>query len=193
MANTVFKVEHGLDVKNNANIAGNLSVGGNFNVSGSIVSSGSSAGDFIPLDSTYSLGNTTNRWNLQANTVSVQQSTTVNGFAVSGNSIFSANVAPNANNVAFGNTSRRWDAYSNNLNSLTINVSGNSTLGSVTATNTTVNGTFIVNTGLNKTLTVTGNTTYQNLVIEANVSTVGGNVNFDSGVLFVDAANNRVG
>lgn len=193
MANTVFKIEHGLDVKNNANVAGNLSVGGNLNVAGNLVSSGTAAGDFIPVDSTYSLGNTSNRWNLQANTISVQGSTTANGLAVVGNTIFSANVAPNANNVAFGNTSRRWDAYSNNLNSLTINVSGNSTLGNVTSTNTTVNGTLVVNPGAGNTVIVTGNTTYKNLVVSADVSTLTGNVNFDSGVLFVDATNNRVG
>jgi len=193
MANTVFKVEHGLEVINNANIAGNLSVGGNLNVAGNLVSSGTAAGDFIPINSTYSLGNTSNRWNLQANTLSVQGSTTANALSVGGNTIFSSNVAPNANNVAFGNTSRRWDAYSNNLNSLTINVSGNSTLGNVTSTNTTINGTLVVNPGAGNTVIVTGNTTYKNLVVSADVSTLTGNVNFDSGVLFVDATNNRVG
>jgi len=183
MANTVFKIEHGLDVKNNANIAGNLSVAGNLNVSGNLVSSGTAAGDFIPIDSTYSLGNTTNRWNLLSNTVSVQGSTTVNGFSVSGNSIFSANIAPNANNIALGNTSRRWDAYSNNLNALSINVLGSAT----------VNGTFTVNTGLNDSIVVSGNSTHSNITVSVNVANFGGNSNFDGGVLFVDATNNRVG
>ena len=96
-----------------------------------------------------------------------------------------------ANTVAVTTALRGGNVTTSSVLTITSNVSvGNSTV------NTVIN-TAYVNTGLM--LSVTGNTSLTNGLFTAvtgtsNLFTFGtGNVNFDSGVLFVDAINNRVG
>jgi hypothetical protein len=88
-------------------------------------------------------------------------------------------------------------------NSLTVN--GNTTFG-LRGGNTTVANTLYItsnvsigNTTVNTTISTTALSTNLQLVVSGNtqlngtLQTIAGNVNFDSGTLFVDATNNRVG
>jgi hypothetical protein len=60
-----------LTVTGSANVSGTLKVFGDLAVTGNITSSGVGAGDFIPSTNAYSLGNTTNRWNMSGNNVNL--------------------------------------------------------------------------------------------------------------------------
>jgi hypothetical protein len=194
MANTVFKAENGLEVIGNANVTGTLTVGSEFNITGNVTFSGTSNGDFKPINNTYSLGDGDQRWALSATTIDVSGSATLsNTLSVNGQSTFSANAIPNANNVQLGDATKRWDFYANNANVLTFGVNVG-TAANLNVSNTgTVNGTLIVNPGLANAFVVTGNSTHSNVTLSGNVSNFNGNSNFDSGVLFVDSVNNRVG
>ncbi len=194
MADTVFKAENGLQVVGNANVTGSLTVGGEFNISGNVTFSGTSNGDFKPINNNYSLGDADQRWALSATTLDVSGTTTLsNTLTVAGQSTYSANVIPNANNVQLGDTTKRWDFYANNANVLTFGVNVGTAANLIVSNTATVNGTLIVNPGLANALVVTGNSTHSNVTLSGNVSNFNGNSNFDSGVLFVDATNNRVG
>jgi hypothetical protein len=194
MANTVFKVENGLDVVGSANVSGSLSVGGEFNITGNVTFSGTSNGDFKPINNNYSLGDADQRWGLSATTIDVSGTSTLsNTLTVAGQSTFSANVIPNSNNVQLGDTTKRWDLYANNANVLTFSVNVGTAANLNVSNTATVNGTLIVNPGLANAFVVSGNSTHSNVTLSGNVSNFGGNSNFDSGVLFVDATNNRVG
>jgi len=194
MADTVFKVENGLEVVGNANVAGSLSVGGEFNISGNVTFSGTSNGDFKPINNNYSLGDADQRWALSATTLDVSGTSTLsNTLSVAGQSTFSANVIPNANNVRLGDTTKRWDFYANNANVLTFSVNVGTAANLVISNTATVNGTLIVNPGVANAIVVTGNSTHSNVTITSNSTQFFSNVIFDTNVLFVDAVNNRVG
>ena len=194
MADTVFKVENGLEVVGNANVAGSLTVGGEFNISGNVTFSGTSNGDFKPINNNYSLGDTDQRWALSATTLDVNGTSTLsNTLSVAGQSTFSANVIPNANNVRLGDTTKRWDFYANNANVLTFSVNVGTAANLVISNTATVNGTLIVNPGIANAIVVTGNSTHSNVTITSNSTQFFSNVIFDTNVLFVDAVNNRVG
>ena len=101
--------------------------------------------------------------------------TTGNGTV---NGIFTANSVTVDGNTTFG--LRGGNTTSANVLYITSNVSiGNTTVNTVITTT-------IIDTDLQ--LSVTGNTT-----LGGALQTISGNANFDSGVLFVDATNNRVG
>lgn len=190
MANTVFKAENGLLVIGSANVTGALTVGGEFNISGNITFSGLSNGDFIPINNNYSLGNTSNLWNARVANVFVYNTATINVANFSGVSTFSSNVFPSTNNVNLGDTTRRWDFYANNANVTTLGaVTSIATPTLTVSSSAVVNGTFTVNPGSGNTILATGTT----LTLGGTLSTFAGNSNFDSGVLFVDATNNRTG
>ena len=194
MADTVFKAENGLEVVGNANVSGSLTVGGEFNISGNVTFSGTSNGDFKPINNNYSLGDADQRWALSATTINVSGASTIsNTLSVAGQSTFSANVIPNANNVLLGDATKRWDFYANNANVLTFGVNVGTAANLNVSNTATVNGTLIVNPGLANAFVVAGNSTHSNVTLSGNVSNFNGNSNFDSGVLFVDATNNRVG
>jgi hypothetical protein len=105
-----------------------------------------------------------------------------------------------------GNTSKRWDlfAYTANVAS-TLRVSGAATFDetvSITKTLGSGNSTVTGFSNVSGTLTANGNTSLTNSLLtvntnsgtNANTLTVGAaNVSIDSGVLFVDSVNNRVG
>jgi hypothetical protein len=194
MADTVFKVENGLEVVGNANVAGSLTVGGEFNISGNVTFSGTSNGDFKPINNNYSLGDTDQRWALSATTLDVNGTSTLsNTLSVAGQSTFSANAIPNANNVRLGDTTKRWDFYANNADVLTFGVNVGTAANLVVSNTATVNGTLIVNPGLANAIVVTGNSTHSNVTITSNSTQFFSNVIFDTNVLFVDSVNNRVG
>ena len=196
MANTVFRVEHGLDVVGSANVANTMTVSGNL-----VIQNVSSSSDITvntnvkPINNNFSLGDGDQRWGLIATSINVANDATLsNTLSVVGESTFYANVVPNANNIKLGDTTKRWDLYANNANVLTVGVVSTLTTANLSVTNTaTVSGTLIVNPGLANALVVTGNTTHSNVTISGNVSNFGGNSSFDAGVLFVNATDNRVG
>jgi len=102
-------------------------------------------------------------------------STTGNGTV---NGIFTANSVTVNGNTTFG--LRGGNTTTANVLYITSNVSiGNTTVNTVFSTTT-------IDTDLQ--LTVAGNTT-----LSGALQSISGNANFDSGVLFVDATNNRVG
>ncbi len=101
--------------------------------------------------------------------------TTGNGTV---NGIFTANSVTINGNTTFG--LRGGNTTTSNVLYITSNVSiGNTTVNTVISTTT-------IDTDLQ--LVVAGNTT-----LSGALQTISGNANFDSGVLFVDATNNRVG
>lgn len=194
MADTVFKVENGLEVIGSANVTGSLTVGSEFNITGNVTFSGTSNGDFKPINNSYSLGDTDQRWALSATTINVDGAATLsNTLSVAGQSTYSANVIPNANNVQLGDTTKRWDLYANNANVLTFGVSVGTAANLIVSNTATVNGTLIVNPGLANAFVVTGNSTHSNITFTSNSTQFFSNVVFDTNLLFVDSVNNKVG
>lgn len=206
-SNTKFKAENGLDVIGTANVSGALRVEGDFTVGGNFTSSLNITGDFKPTANlTYNLGSTTLRWGVIggaadfANTLSVSGDTTLNTATTS-------TLLPSANNIGLGSATRRWDAYANNLTAIAIAVAANSALanatvsstlsiGLIVANQTTLvlgNTQFSVNTGSKLSIVASGNATYSNLTLTNDVTSITGNVAFDTDLLTLDATNNRVG
>lgn len=208
-SNTKFKVENGLDVVGSANVSGTLRVEGDLAVGGNLLTALNLAGDLKPTtNNTLNLGSSLLRWGyLYANNVDIFSNTTI-GDTLSGNNASFANVIATQNNAALGALTRRWDFYANNANLLTAGISGNATLANVTVSNTfTVasqivantthlqlgNTQFSVNTGSKLAVVATGNSTYSNLTLVNDVSSIAGNVTFDTDTLTIDAVNNRIG
>ncbi len=99
---------------------------------------------------------------------------------VSGNTTFGENVTIVGNTRNTGNL-----IVTGNVNlSNTMTITGNVTL----ANTLTITG----NVNLSNTLTVTGNATFSNTVTVNNL-TVTGNTNIDTGTLFIDSTNDRIG
>lgn len=193
-----------LTVAGNTYIEGTISVNGNFIVTGNLVTAGPQefSGDLTPQFSDINLGNTTNRWeffgttgNFSGNVV-FGSNLIINTTSISyiGNTTTSPTIViANTGSVSIGNSSTTQTGsivtVANSSGSVQISpagISGNGiNITSVNATNITVgtlpgarlSGAY---TGITQTGTLTG------LVVT-------GNVNIDSGVLFVDGVNNRVG
>lgn len=112
------------------------------------------------------------------------------------NGIFTANSLTVSGNSTFG--LRGGDVTTANVLYITSNVSiGNATVNTVFTT-TTIDTDLALNvlgaTALSNTLSVTGSTTLTgNATLSGTLQTIAGNANFDSGTLFVDATNNKVG
>jgi len=117
-------------------------------------------------------GNATVNGIFTANSLSIQGNST---FGLRGGNTTTANVLYVTSNVSFGNA--------------TVN-----TVISTTTIDTDLALTVLGATSLSNTLSVTGSTTLTgNATLNGTVQTISGNSNFDSGVLFVDSTNNRVG
>jgi filamentous hemagglutinin len=119
--------------------------------------------------------------------------TTGNGTV---NGIFTANSVTVNGNTTFG--LRGGNTTIANVLYVTSNVSiGNTTVNTVfttTTIDTDLALTVLGATTLSNSLSVTGNTTLTgNATLNGTLQTISGNATFDSGVLFVDATNNRVG
>lgn len=248
MANTRFKTENGLlvtggnaqfddVVRMNANLvvsADLLLVTGDLQVQGSQVFTGGQIydSDIVATSDGLDIGNTSNRFDAYLKTVRVGE-----GLFPFGNATVIANTIP------LGNSTNRWVIAANTLNTSgnanvggdlgvtgtaniggNLGVVGNANVGgvlrvtshteiggtlavtgiSVFSSNVTVDsGTLFVDTlnnrvGINDAapavaLAVTGNASVSGTLNTGGFSTGAGNVNFDSGVLFVDAVNNRIG
>lgn len=144
--NTKFKAEHGLLVVGNTEIeqsllvSGSANVVGDLTVGGSVVFSANVTGNFIPDVSGRALGNTSNRWNVFANSFNASNTATFNGSAL-----------PTANGVLLGDTSTRWFAYATS-----IDVSNNATVANTLTVSNTASVTTRVNIG--SVLTIQSNT-----------------------------------
>jgi hypothetical protein len=115
-------------------------------------------------------------------------------------------IIPNADKNDLGNTLKRWDLFAYDANvANTLKVGGVATLDdtlSVAKAFSSGNSSITGFSNVSGTLTANGNTSLTNSLLtvntnsgtNANTLTVGAaNVSIDSGVLFVDAVNNRVG
>ena len=206
-ANTKFKVENGLDVIGSANVSGTLRVESDFTVGGNFTSSLNITGDFKPTANlTYNLGSAILRWGVIAGTGEFSNTLSVTG-ATTLTTVTTDALTPSANNIALGSTTRRWDFYANTVNAITAAISANSALANVTVSNTLSiglivanqttlilgNTQFTVNTGSKLSIAASGNSTYSNLVLTNDVTTIAGNVAFDTDLLTLDATNNRIG
>lgn len=144
--NTNFKVEHGLLVVGNTQVEQNLLVSGSANVvgdltvGGSVVFTANVTGNFVPDVSGRALGNTTNRWEMWANSLNVSNTATFNGATL-----------PTANGVALGNTSGRWLIFGTSLD-----ISNNATVANTLTVSNTASITTRVNVG--SVLTIQSNT-----------------------------------
>ena len=112
------------------------------------------------------------------------------------NGVFSANSITVQGNSTFG--LRGGNVTSGGVLYVTGNVSiGNATVNTVITTTTFETDLALIVTGattLSSTLAVSGAATISgNSILSGSLQTISGNANFDSGVLFVDATNNKVG
>ena len=204
-------------VSGTANVTGNVSIGGSLSVTGSASYAGNTSFD----SGTLFVDSVNNRVGI--NNTTPTKALTVTGEAIiSGNVEFTGTSHTIAGNVSFDAGTLTVDSVSNRVGinevapdaSLTVNgtanVSGATRLASSltvvgigTFSNTiavTGNATFsntLAVTGattLSSTLGVTGTTTLTgNATLNGTLQTISGNVNIDSGTLFVDSVNNRVG
>lgn len=79
-----------VDVVGNANVSGNVAIGGNLTVVGLTIESGTAQGDFLPIaNNAYKLGNTANRWILNAFTGNFAGDVVVSGNVAIGGSLTS--------------------------------------------------------------------------------------------------------
>jgi len=207
-SNTQFKVENGLYVQGTANVSGTLRVDGDLSVGGNLAVALNVTGDVKPTaNNTYNLGSDGLRWSVFANTGSFSANVTTSTLTVSTGAQV-ANLIPSANNDPLGTANRRWTITANDITNITTTVTANAAFANVTVSNTISIGTtlianqhaavfvsniFSVNTGSKLAIYSQGNTTYSNLALNNDVTTVAGNVVFDTDTFVVDAVNNRIG
>lgn len=208
-SNTQFKVENGLYVQGSANVSGVLRVDGDLSVGGNLAVALNVTGDVKPTaNNTYNLGSDGLRWSVFANTGSFSANVTTSTLTVSTGAQV-ANLIPSQNNDPLGTINRRWTVTANDVINITTNTSANSALANVTVSNTFtiganvmwanqsavihVSNIFSVNTGSKLAVYSQGNTTYSNLALTNDVTTIAGNVVFDTDTFTIDAVNNRIG
>jgi len=149
-SNTQFKAENGIYATANSTFAGSVYIGGSaniagdFTVGGSVVFTANVTGNFIPDVSGRSLGNTTNRWEITANSGNFANVVTIAG-----------NTIPTSNGGNIGTPSARWFLYS-----VGANVVGTSTTTElVTTNNASVGNNLVVsnNVTINSRVNLSGN------------------------------------
>jgi len=221
-ANSKLKIDFGYDSYGNSNIQGNLGVTGDLSVNGNLAFTGTTVGNFVPDADQRNLGNTVNRWNLIGYAANLASTLTVTGAASlldtltvsktisGGNTTITgfANVTTSVNSALLtvgtsfiANTTGAFHTGTINSSSFTTSgLVGNTT--ALVATSNTIllgnsTGRFVLsgNTGdFSGQLSVSGNASISgNTTLSGELQTISGNVNFDSGTLFVDSINNRIG
>jgi len=208
-SNTQFKVENGLFVQGTANVSGTLRVDGDLSVGGNLAVALNVTGDVKPTaNNTYNLGSTGLRWSVYANTGDYTGSVGVSSLTVNVGAQV-ANLIPSQNNDPLGTATRRWTITANDIINITTTTIANSAFANVTVSNTFtiganvmwanqsavvhVSNIFSVNTGSKLAIYSQGNTTYSNLALTNDLTTVAGNVVFDTDTFTIDAVNNRIG
>lgn len=132
-SNTKFRVENGLDVIGSANVSGNLRILGDLTVNGTVTQAGTAAGDFLPgVDDFYFLGNTSNRWILNASNGNFSSTLTANNITVTGTATANA-LVPYTNSISLGSSTRLWNLNANTADIVTatitsLTVTGNSSV-----------------------------------------------------------------
>ena len=222
-ANTKLKIDYGFDSYGTSNVNGDMLITGSLNVQGNVAFTGVTVGDSLPDQDQRSLGNTTFRWNLNGYTANIGNpltvsgnttlgdvltvsktisggNTTITGFANVSTSVNSALLSVGTSFIA--NTTGAYHTGAINAASITTtgvvaNVTGVYPFSNTTGTSlgTSANRWIVnANTGnFSGDVTITGNTSVNNATLNGTLQTIAGNANFDSGVLFVDSVNNRVG
>ena len=220
-ANSKLKIDFGYESFGTSNVQGSLGITGDLSVGGNLAFSGTTVGNFIPDADQRSLGNTVNRWNLigysanlgstltVAGAASLQDTLSVTKTISGGNTTITgfANVTTSVNSAALtvgtsfiANTTGAY--HTGVINAGILSTSGfviNTTAFAPTSNTLLLgntSGRFVIsaNTGnFSGDVTVAGNTTVNNATLNGTLQTISGNVNIDSGTLFVDSINNRVG
>lgn len=172
------------DARAAANVATTLGVVGATTLSNTLAVSGAVT---VTSNTTLNANSTVTAFQMLGNNTTANITIAVNAIAITGNALF-------ANIVSITGAANALS---------TLGVSGATTLANVSvgagalAVNTTqvtvLNAALSVNTGSKLSIVASGNSTYGNLALVNDVTTVQGNVSFRSGALFVDATNNRVG
>lgn len=203
-SNTRFKAEHGIHAVESSLFSSIVEFSANLDINAVVDATGGSFLNVIPNSNAAThLGNSTMQWILHSSngifTGNVSVSDTVNTKDLQA----TGNVYPSANGKYLGNTTNRWDVSATNLSAIvaTVNtITSNasivlSTANSDFVANSTVfyanTGDFRVNTG-KEILKVLGNTTTAAVTLESNTLNVSGNVAFDTTLLVLDAANNKI-
>ena len=161
--------------------AGSVKVDGDLQVSGNLAYTGTSTGDIIPNGNTYSLGSAldaNNRWSLYGVTGSFDSDFAVGGKFSVANTTTTHTIAGNTSfdsGVLFVDSVNNRVGINNIAPTQALSVTGQATISGavVLSNNASIGGTLIVS-GVGPHL-------------------ISGNVNIDSGALFVDSVNNRVG
>lgn len=188
MANTRFKTDHGLNATANSIVDGQLQVTGDLIVDGDLVFDATIAGNFTPDADQRNLGQVSpdnKRWNLYGFTVSVGNTLTVTNTSVLSNTlqVVGATTLQNTLSVTgWVNTAANLEVGGSANVTGRVNVAGNVTVIGILSANantTFTNGLLTVNT---------------NSSTSANTVRIGNaNLSVNSGTLFVDAVNQRVG
>lgn len=193
-----------LTVTGSANIAGNLTVVGDIIIRGNTVSAGTTeyTGSLTPSNNSIQLGNATNRWVLSANTGNFSGPVTISTVLVlSQNSISYAGNTTTLPTITLANTGS-FTIGNGTTTQTSSQISVSNSISNVTITPAGISGNGFNLTSLNATsitsgtlasARIAGSYTGINAVGTLDGLTVTGNVNIDSGVLFVDGSNNRVG
>jgi ethanolamine utilization protein EutP (predicted NTPase) len=193
-------IQQNLSVTNSVSFSNTLTVTGNTNLSNTLTATGAVdfANSFIVTgNSTFSnLVHVVGATDL-ANTLSVTGNATFsNTLAVTGTATFTSNVAFDTNTLYVDTVNNRVGVLTTAPDA-SLHVNGTANV----AGNTTIVGKLlqVANASFSNTLAVTGNVTFSNTLSVTgaaeflNTITGSANVNIDSGVLFVDTVNNRVG
>ena len=185
-SNVQFKVENGFLALGTANIAGPAGFNGNVDINGTYLSiTANLQSNIIPTNNTYSIGNSTSRWILNAMTGNFVGAVTVTNTVASGNTTITgfANVSSTLN-VTGATTVNGATTINNTLATGNTSVTGfaniSSTLNVVGAA--TVNGAATINNTL-----ATGNTSVTGFINVSSTANVGGATTLRS-TLVVDGA-----
>lgn len=182
-----------------ANATTGINVGANVNVSTSKITVGNSSVNTTITSTAINTQGTLDvlKATTLSNTITVTGNATFsNTIAVTGQATFTANIVADTSTFFVDSTNHRVGIITTTPDASlsvagTANVSGNTTIGGKLVQ--------VANASFSNTIVVTGNATFSNTIAVTgaaqflNTITGSANVNIDSGVLFVDTLNNRVG
>jgi len=193
-------ISQSLSVTNSVSFSNTLTVTGNVNFSNTLTVVGASTlQGTLGVTKAATFSNTAN----VVGAVALSNTLTVTGNATFSNTISVTGEATFVSNVAFDTNTLFVDSVNNRVGVLTstpdasLSINGTANV----AGNTTIAGklTQVANATFSNTITVVGNATFSNTISVTgaaeflNTITGSANVNIDSGTLFVDTVNNKVG
>jgi len=167
-----------LNVTGNTDIIGNTNLGSTLNVTGDIRASANVYGTLATVSQPYITSNNTNYLNGQPSSYYTNATNIITG------TINTARISGDYNNITSVGILTNLFVTGNASLANTLTVIGNTNL----ANTLTVTG----NVNFSNTVTVTGNATFSNTVTINNLI-VTGNTNIDTGTLYIDNVNDRIG